>query len=189
MIYNHLFMFEHNKTMRCLKLAPFLGSLVITFPGILACGGDSPVEDSAGTKENHVIRRFSEDQDSLVHNGPVTDLVFAVRYKVYREVWTGGEMHVELTRKGIPVSLLDKEPHFHVKYRNPKWKDNGAHKVQYSIESQLKGHFWGRINPNPDTMEGVTVAIIFPGKQGTLRVTFTPEELLAIREIIDTNRD
>ena len=45
--------------------------------------------------------RSSEDEDSLLHNGPVRDFVVAVRYKVYKGVWPGGELHVELTHKGV----------------------------------------------------------------------------------------
>ena len=171
------------------RFASFLSAVVLIFSNPLAGGPETTNEESAATEQKHVITRSSDDQDSLLHNGPVKDFVVAVRYKAYEEVRTGGELHVELTQKGNPVTLLDKEPHLFVKYKNPKWLKYGNLKVHHSIESLLKGHYWGRIAPNPDATEDVTVAIIFPGKQGTLRVTFNPKEILAIKEVIDTKRD
>lgn len=161
-------------------------SLIFVFMNVSAETSEAKEGEPSQGKQEHVLLRASGDQESLVHNGPVKDFVFAVRYVVYKGVEGAGELHVELRHQGVPVPLLDKEPQIHVKYKDPKWwKYADAHIVHHSIESLMKGHYWTRMAPNPDTWEEVHVRVIFPGKQGTLGVTFTPEEILSTKEVVD----
>lgn len=163
-----------------------LSTLVWCLP-VATFAADRPVGDKA--EPVRVLTRSSTKADSVVHNGPVKDFEVNLRYKVYDlEVngWSrGGELQVELTRKGEPVSLIDKEPHILVKVREHP-KRQSSLRVHHSVESLLKGKYWGSIGGSPERIEEVEIAISFHGKQGTLRVTFTGDEIRRIKEEVVT---
>lgn len=164
----------------------FLSAFVWCLPlGVFAA--EPPVGEKA--EPGRVLTRSSTEENSVVHNGPVKDLKVNLRYKVYDvEVngWSrGGELQVELTRKGMPVSLIDKEPFILVKVREHP-KRQTALRVHHSVESLLNGKYWGSIGGSPERIEEVEIAISFHGKQGTLRVTFTGDEIRRIKEEVKT---